>query len=180
MQTDRSFCTNVPSVEYGEVPWPELVERINPYLYQRASVPTPTSTSHSPSSPTPRSPPPPTKHNILLSSALDLLTKCLDWDATRRITAREALFHPFLAEGTEVRLDPLTGEDYSGDDLFFPHPIGEGVCRRGHWTEGDAHFVRLEGKKYHELMPGEGIAIGLDSCEFHTDGTWLQPGGDEL
>jgi cell division control protein 7 len=155
---DRTFATNVPSVDHDEMSWGDLVQRINPYIYQTSSsqrtnlgsaesssqfssFPTPTnnrrvnplphraisksrsrsrsqlkpssqthSTRQSPSIP-PSSQLKPeefssqadhvrldNRHNELIDQAMDLLQKCLHWDSTRRITARDALLHPFLLE----------------------------------------------------------------------------------
>lgn len=159
----RTFATNVPSVDHEEMPWPELITRINPHLYQvdpsassswiRETVATPPKTavrgavaphiqpqsqSQSQKSKTNTLPPssqtsafqsrppssqsqadsqiktPPTKHNRLVDSALDLMSQCLHWDPTRRITSAEALQHPFLSEG------PNCDVDADGD-----HDLGE-------------------------------------------------------
>ncbi|KIO31105.1 hypothetical protein M407DRAFT_141930 [Tulasnella calospora MUT 4182] len=182
-------------------------------------------------------------------------------DMTKRITAREALFHPFLLdplplpEGVEPPADlydwPMETREYrdpetdevivaQGDDLYVPHPYGEGVCKRGHWLDEDTGdqccFVVIDdglpkdGKKkstkhvgipdekrqtrlkrrlakerelgifriqldegepddghdtedpngpvtgrvmkvrVRKLAAGEGIAVGLEPCEFHQNG----------
>lgn len=89
-------------------------------------------------------------------------------DSTRRITPRGALYHPFLA-------DPSEPED---DDLF-PHPFGEGVCGRYHYTDKVTEepyvLVNADGKEsVRRLVAGEGIAIGKDPCEFHNKDFVLQ------
>lgn len=188
---------------------------------------------------------------------------------TKRITARDALFHPFLTEGRSSSRsslddndgmfdgegdddddecvlesreyeDPDTGEIIiaSGDDLYVPHPFGEGVCKKGHWIDeetGDhccfeivddgtkakpqkdltklsaerkakkdkarrertakernrgiyrldlgpmkvvdasspnasAPLHKVVKVRMKRLVAGEGIAIGLDPCEFHRSG----------
>jgi cell division control protein 7 len=87
----------------------------------------------------------------------------LNPDATRRITPREALKHPFLSEEDE-------GID---DDDYFPHPFGGGVCGELHFydetTEEPCVQVTENGEKMglKRLIPGEGIAIGKRPCEFH-------------
>lgn len=180
----------------------------------------------------------------LLPLAYDLLEKLMHPDLTKRITARGALFHPFLVEtvstpgsedadvdmengGIERRecTDATTGRVHvvEGDDLYVPHPYGEGVCRNGHWADeetgeqlcfvilpeqpkkmkrsSDAEKQRRREEraarksmkerqlgiftiemtdetgtsrsvkvKLRKLMAGEGIAIGLEPCEFHRHG----------
>ena len=148
----RTFATNVRSVDHEEIPWPELVARINPHIYQldpstspslfRGTTTTPpktavrgavapharsqpqsqsqnSKTSSLPSRVSLQSPPasqlqsqtgaqvdiPPTKHNRLIDSALDLMSQCLHWDPTRRITSAEALQHPFLSEQSSCGID---------------------------------------------------------------------------
>jgi cell division control protein 7 len=97
--------------------------------------------------------------------ALDLLDRLLHPESIKRITPRQALYHPFLREGDE-------GE---GDDAFFPHPFGEGVCGEWHFvdpvTEEFRVRVRTEEGSTSVLpvMAGEGMAIGNEACEFHRD-----------
>ncbi|KIL70478.1 hypothetical protein M378DRAFT_183937 [Amanita muscaria Koide BX008] len=76
----------------------------------------------------------------------------------------------------------------AGDDEFFPHPFGEGVCGEWHFQDaseepcvsmvqmvGECECGRCErdgGEKkgYEErlrLVAGQGIAIGREPCEFH-------------
>jgi len=129
-----------------------------------------------------------TPHNLLVDSALDLLGKCLHWDPTVRISARDALYHPFLA---------LPGLDEGGegeDDELVPHPFGQGVCGSLHFrdemTDDLCVFVPLSANVdmgvgvgweagnatpvTKTLVSGEGIAIGGAPCEFHVD---VVPGG---
>jgi len=90
-------------------------------------------------------------------------------ESTRRMTPRDALYHPFLADPSEPE-----------DDEFFPHPFGEGVC--GDWHHLDEvteeACVRVNvgvngdgdgegGGEVRRVMAGEGIAIGRWPCEFH-------------
>ncbi|KAG8865425.1 hypothetical protein FRB96_000316 [Tulasnella sp. 330] len=170
---NRTFTTNVPSIDHPGIPWSEMIERLNPSLRNGSPVP-PRPTRSSSSSPH-------SSYNSyynrgtdpLLPSAYDLLEKMLLPDMTKRITARDALFHPFLietlpaasrsldadedmntntnmfdmsdgaADGGEGVLesrevdDPETGETIvaRGDDLYVPHPVGEGICKKGHWVD---------------------------------------------
>jgi cell division control protein 7 len=88
-------------------------------------------------------------------------------ESTRRLTPRDALYHPFLA-------DPFEPED----DEFFPHPFGEGVCGDLHHLDEvtEEPCVRIgcgfdgdgDGDgEVRRVMAGEGIAIGRWPCEFH-------------
>lgn len=102
--------------------------------------------------------------------ALDLLERCMHWDPTARLTAREALYHPFLA-GDEP------------DDDLCPHPFGEGSCGDKHYRDeaGDEPCIWVGlGRSAREgrhapmvgkvLAAGEGIAYGDEPCEFHAEG----------
>lgn len=46
-------------------------------------------------------------------------------ESIKRITPREALYHPFLAE-------PGVDPEKEGDDEFVPYPPGTGVCHELH------------------------------------------------
>lgn len=145
------------------IPWREFVDRQNPDL---SEPPTPnpnwfphsTVTFSGSSSPLP---PDPDEHRESLEDAYDLLGKLMDYDCCRRITPRDALYHPFLHD-----------EDDEEDDVFFPHPFGEGVCGDKHFIENDEPRVSVRhGNKevVIALSSGEGIAIGNHPCEFHED-----------
>lgn len=167
---DRTFATNVPAVDHSGLTWTEVVERFNPYLY----YPTPAE-SATPSQRSQEEAERAEKHNTLIASALDLLTLCLDIDPTKRITAREALYHPFLEEPLPPEVEAQAqalGVELPGDDAFFPWPPGNGVCGSAHFVDPvtDEHCVRTARNRTRVLMAGEGIAIGARPCEFHTDG----------
>jgi len=87
------------------------------------------------------------------------------------MTPRAALYHPFLACPDEI-----------GDDHFFPHPFGEGVCGEWHFKDDVTEEARVKvglfgeplregdgegGYEVRTLLAGEGIAIGREPCEFH-------------
>ncbi len=125
--------------------------KINPYLFQ-SSFNQPSAGS------TP-------KHNHFIKQALDLVSKCLHWDGTARITARAALYDPFLRSNGKEDVD---------DDQQFPHPPGEGACSSLHYLDDhNQHVVMImiDETKYvtKVLQSGEGIAIGDSKCEFHQD-----------
>lgn len=105
-----------------------------------------------------------------MDAALDLVERLMQSEATRRITPKEALAHPFLQ-------DP----DEPDDDEFVPHQFGEGVCAELHFYDEttDEPCVKVRRKKVRgnreedmeirQLLPGEGIAIGNMPCEFHEE-----------
>ncbi|KAG8916543.1 hypothetical protein FRC02_003754 [Tulasnella sp. 418] len=256
---NRTFCTNVPSVDHPGIPWQEVIERLNPSILEPSPPVSPSRrnslASDSSSSPTvdPGYAPPGYNRGSdpLLTHAYDLLDKMMHPDMTKRITARDALFHPFLAEyidppeddqdegnidlmegqlETREYTDPDTGEviTASGDDLYVPHPFGDGVCKQGHWIDEDTREhcvfvvidrippsemsdeteeervmrrqkeeeagiieIRETDELWHasgssedgtgggaailkvavkRLDAGEGIAIGLNPCEYHRKG----------
>lgn len=73
------------------------------------------------------------------------------------------------------------GEEGLGDDEWFPHPFGEGVCGEMHFRDDvtEEPFIRVrvtneetmgEGRgEVRKLVAGEGIAIGNWPCEFHKE-----------
>lgn len=94
--------------------------------------------------------------------ALDLLEKILHPMCTQRLTARDALYHPFLFE------------ESSTDDDNCPHPLGEGVCSSLHFQDSvtEEHCVRIyerDGLKVQKVHSGLGIAIGNSPCVFHSN-----------
>ncbi|KAL4081511.1 kinase-like domain-containing protein [Scleroderma yunnanense] len=183
----RTFATNVPSIANEGTSWREFVERQNPrlrdvprpdvryYPYHPANTPSyssqpPPSSSSTFDPPSRLQSPPmahvqPTQdsHNEDIENALSLLEKLMEPDSTRRMTPRDALYHPFLADPSEVE-----------DDELFPHPFGEGRCRRYHFvdevTEEPCVLVSVDGhERVRRLVAGEGIAIGNNPCEFHME-----------
>ncbi|KAJ3715894.1 kinase-like protein [Lentinula guzmanii] len=155
------------------------------------------------------------QHDEDVNAALDLVEGLLQPLCTKRLTPRSALYHPFLHptgnRGNRQReADPMVDEDTDmgfgadedldedvepEDDEFFPHPFGEGVCRRWHFRdevgvpyvkiyaqgEDSAYFESGGAKRrktvYRSLTSGEGIAIGKQPCEFHRVGYELDMPG---
>ncbi|KAJ3912242.1 kinase-like protein [Lentinula edodes] len=204
----RTFSTNVPSITPDGISWSDFVTKQNPDLY---SVPEPDVRFYpytkqlkdqaqrqiqeldAPEQ-TPYHDPDrehddisqhdnyrltPKQHEEDIDNALDLVEALLHPLCTKRLTPRSALYHPFLYSKPE-------------DDEFFPHPFGEGVCRKWHardevgapyvciYAQDDfdsddaANFGEDNGKGrkkvWHSLTSGEGIAIGKQPCEFHKIG----------
>ncbi|KAI0248816.1 kinase-like domain-containing protein [Lactifluus subvellereus] len=133
----RTFTTNIPSITPEGKPWREFVETLNPKLRER-----------------------PKNHEADVGQALDLLERLLHPESIKRITPRQALYHPFLHES-------------EGDDALFPHPFGEGICGEWHFIDTVTEELRVriwtEGGKTSvvPVMAGEGVAIGNEPCEFH-------------
>ena len=77
----------------------------------------------------------------------------------KRITARDALYHPFLKREEDV-----------GDDEAFPHPFGEGLCGMYHFKDSVSEDLCVIGSNgMRKVNAGQGIAIGNQPCEFHRD-----------
>lgn len=115
-------------------------------------------------------------HETGVEQALDLLERLLHPESIKRITPRQALYHPFLHEGGEEE----------GDDAFFPHPFGGGVC--GEWhivdTVTEEFRVRIRtddgSTSVIPVMAGEGMAIGNEPCEFHRGEDFIRVQDEEL
>ena len=93
-----------------------------------------------------------------------------------RITARDALYHPFLAPNSDQIFgihsnldDPAAVED----DELFPHPPGLGVCGQHHHQTKNGDWVVFVGydekgeAEWEQIEAGQGQAIGSKPCEFH-------------
>ena len=173
---DRTFATNVPSVSRDGMTWREFVERNNPNIFD---VPSPPSTPSSSLSDSQNRNTDPDAYIQDLELAFDLLEKLLVPESISRITARDALYHPFLAEDSgsssysSSSSPSISSLDTDfGDDAFFPHPPGEGRCGKYHLVDDvtEEHRVRIPtdyGDVIRLLQSGEGIPIGNRPCEFH-------------
>ncbi|KAF8908372.1 kinase-like domain-containing protein [Mucidula mucida] len=150
----RVISTNLPSITPGGMPWREFCSKQNESLEE----PPPACPQWFPHAKEPVSQ---EEHLADLDNAFDLLEKLMHPESVARITARDALYHPFLHE------EP-------GDDHFFPHPFGQGVCGHLHDRDEDGSLVviREDGsgrRMMRYVESGEGIAIGDEPCEFHAD-----------
>ncbi|KAJ7492777.1 kinase-like protein [Mycena latifolia] len=109
-------------------------------------------------------------HKRDVELAFSFLQGLLEPEAYRRTTPKEALAHEFLLD-----------IDEPADDEMFPYPFGQGVCKKYHFVDEVTEepwvkvyeplrpgqsVLRLGVKR---LVPGQGIAIGRQPCEFHTD-----------
>jgi cell division control protein 7 len=193
----RTFTSNLPTITKEGLSWKEFIERQNPNLYtplppdsrfyphnvdhgRRAGTHPPTSSSPTSgfsiagSSQRSRSPPVPSisisdveAHRADVKAAIELAEQLLDPESTKRISARHALRHRFLAE-----------EDAPDDDELAPHRFGRGVCGHLHFVDDvtGAPCVKVrvvrDGKTVmavRTLVAGEGVAYGNRPCEFHID-----------
>lgn len=146
--------------------WREFVRRNNPTLFNSSFSPSTKSTSHHSSlNSTKSSSDPPLNSDSLVSTDLQLAFDFLDLllapESVNRITARDALYHPFLFEpGLE-------------DDQFVPHPIGDGICGQYHFRDDvtDEHRVHLspDSTEVCQVPLGQGIPIGFDPCPYHAN-----------
>ncbi|KAF9000234.1 kinase-like domain-containing protein [Cyathus striatus] len=140
--------------------------------------------SHATSSHTPSSPhrhtspaalsPEEAAHRQDIDHAFKLLDELLHPESVKRITPAQALRHPFLQDADDPEAD---------DDEFMPHRWGEGACGELHarddvteerivkvrmgCTCGKECDVRVE--EVRSVVPGEGVAIGRQPCEFHRE-----------
>ncbi|KAL5529942.1 CDC7 [Sanghuangporus sanghuang] len=175
---NRTFATNVPSVTRDGMAWREFVEKNNPSIFD---VPSPPSSPSSSPSVSQNRVSDPDSYIQDLELAFDLLEKLLLPESINRITAREALYHPFLAESTGSSSYSSSSSATSssldtdvGDDAFFPHPLGGGRCGKYHFVDEvtEEHRIRIPtdyGDVIRLLQSGEGIPIGNQPCEFHAD-----------
>lgn len=164
----RTFATNIPEIQH-RVPWTTFVEKLNPSVYD-LKKPISSSDGHAEYVAEER-------RKRLIRDALDLLDKCLEPLSVIRITARDALYHPFLAsdnEDIQDAIDAGLNPAQLEDDELFPHPPGEGICGGNHMQDESGDWrVRIgvdrDGNEVWETIEaGEGQAIGSKPCEFHS------------
>ncbi|KAF7320125.1 Kinase-like protein [Mycena kentingensis (nom. inval.)] len=195
----RTFATNLPTITEAGMSWHSFVMKQNPSLMDPPKPRPPFEmdmmledeteldghssavvTPHSSSSPdsrqrssSPSSMPTDEAlrhtHKRDVEMAFSLLDGLLEPDAHLRMTPKNALAHSFLRD------------DGPDDDETTPHPFGQGVCAKFHFLDGvtDEPFVRVyeplrPGQTTRRLgargvLPGQGLAIGRQPCEFHQD-----------
>ncbi|KAJ7654984.1 kinase-like protein [Mycena polygramma] len=204
MLHSRTFATNVPTVTETGISWTAFVTKQNPELYTPPKPDPnywPHNTTHyseadattnadslppaSSSSPSRGSSPFSAGSSTVSAAALkenaardarkrdvdlafSLLQGLLEPEACKRTTPKDALAHPFLLE-----------VDEPADDEVFPHPFGQGACKKHHLVDGVTDeqsvvlFEPLQNgqlkRTFRKVAPGQGIAIGRQPCEFHQD-----------
>ncbi|WWC65088.1 uncharacterized protein I303_107702 [Kwoniella dejecticola CBS 10117] len=142
---NRTIISNVPTLDSHPSSLASLVLKLNPHIY------TPHMTS-----PTPEDA---RAHIEAVDQAIDLCQKLLRLDATKRLTAAQALRHPFLAprEGEE-------DEEGGRDELINPE---DGKCGELHELADGRHRIYLH-PDMRDLAFGQGIPPAKDSlCPEH-------------
>ncbi|WRT70669.1 uncharacterized protein IL334_007667 [Kwoniella shivajii] len=142
---NRTIISNVPTLDSHPPTLASLVLKLNPHIY------TPHMTN-----PTPKDA---QEHIVAIDQTIDLCSKLLRLDCTRRLTAAQALRHPFLAprEGEE---DEEEGRDEIVDPL-------DGKCGELHQDEDGRHRAYLH-PDMRDLSFGQGIPPSRDSlCPEH-------------
>ncbi|KIY51664.1 kinase-like protein [Fistulina hepatica ATCC 64428] len=154
---NRLFVSNVPSITLDGMSWTEFVKKQNENLYE-------------PPDPDIRYYP---YYTPEIDHALSLVEALLEPRSVMRLTAAEALRHPFLREPSA----PGSSKPFVDDDEFFPHPPGQGKCGKYHsrdtvteewyakvWVEGAHGGGRWVMKN---VSAGECLAIGNMPCQLH-------------
>ncbi|BEJ11324.1 hypothetical protein CspHIS471_0107460 [Cutaneotrichosporon sp. HIS471] len=148
MLHNRTFVSNVPTLDDPPESLASLILRLNPHLY------------------TPHQPHPTQEealdHILAIDAALDLCSKLLHTDSTKRLTAAQALRHRFLADQA----------DDGPDELLDPT---EGKCGLLHqWVDGQ-HQARF-GDMWEDMRFGQGFPSSRDMlCPEHEH--WQQRSG---
>ncbi|EUC57814.1 cell cycle kinase, putative [Rhizoctonia solani AG-3 Rhs1AP] len=162
MLHNRTFLTNIPSIcKDKSRTWTQLVQDMNPKLAQPPSSWPEVEKA---------------EHQRMVEDALELLEHCLNLDATRRITARDALRCRFLRDR---KLPP--------DDALAPHPAGQGVCAKLHCLDatdesGQLWCVQLRsgGSRVVRADDPDARCIGEAPCRYHIGcETWAEELGED-
>nr|XP_031862507.1 uncharacterized protein CI109_002004 [Kwoniella shandongensis]KAA5529579.1 hypothetical protein CI109_002004 [Kwoniella shandongensis] len=141
---NRTIISNVPTIDNNPPTLSALVLKLNPHIYTpHMSNPTPADAR---------------EHIESIDQAIDLCTRLIRLDATKRLTAAQALRHPFLS----ADVDP---EDEAGqDEVLAPT---EGKCGELHEVEGSKHRAYLH-PDMRDLHFGQGVPASRDTlCPEH-------------
>lgn len=122
---NRTFLSNLPSIDHDGKSLESIVLVSNPDLWNHKAFPPPKPLFLD--DPFYEPPPSEAQHRHEIEQALDLLKRCLALDPCKRITAADALKHPWLRR---------PGVD---EDADAPRKPLEGVCRRQHRIDEDGH-----------------------------------------
>ncbi|WWC72543.1 uncharacterized protein I206_106505 [Kwoniella pini CBS 10737] len=142
---NRTIMTNVPTVDSHPSSLASLVVNLNPHIY------TPHMTN--PTTEDAR------RHIEAIDQAIDLCQKLLRLDATKRLSAAQALRHPFLAAH-----DGEEDEEEGRDEVLEPK---EGKCGELHEIVDGRHRTYLH-PDMRDLAFGQGIPPTRDSlCPEH-------------
>jgi cell division control protein 7 len=118
---NRTFLSNLPSIDHEGRSLESIVLVSNPDLWNHKAFPPPKPLFLD--DPFYEPPPSEAQHRHEIEQALDLLKRCLALDPCKRLTAADALKHPWLRR-------PGVDEDADG-----PRKPEEGVCKRMHRVE---------------------------------------------
>lgn len=118
---NRTFLSNLPSIDHEGKSLESIVLVSNPDLWNHQAFPPPKPLFLD--DPFYEPPPNEAQHRHEIEQALDLLKRCLALDPCRRLTAADALKHPWLRR-------PGVDEDKDG-----PRKPKEGVCKHMHRIE---------------------------------------------
>ncbi|KAG8688487.1 hypothetical protein FRC11_005371 [Ceratobasidium sp. 423] len=162
MLHNRTFLTNIPSICKDKPrTWTQLVQDMNPKLAQP-----PSSWSEAEKA----------EHKRMVADALELLEHCLHLDATKRITARDALKCRFLRD-----------RKLPSDDALAPHPPGQGVCAKLHCLDATDESgqswcvqVRRGGSRVVRADDPDARCVGGVPCKYHVGWeTWEELDEDD-
>ena len=155
---DRTIISNIPTVDTAPESLVPVILRLNPHIY------TPPLANPSPDEAE--------EHIIRIDQAIDLCGRMLRLDATKRITAANALRHPFL----EVGKGQEGYEDMTEDEVL---DVREGKCGHLHGIEGNKREsieVGLRsllmadraffGDVLMDMQFGQGVPLSRTQCEW--------------
>ncbi|KAK8850506.1 hypothetical protein IAR55_004424 [Kwoniella newhampshirensis] len=141
---NRTIISNVPTLDSNPPTLAALIVKLNPHVYT-PHISNPTRADAK-------------EHIESIDQAIDLCARLIRLDATKRLTAAQALKHPFLSSD----LDP---EDEAGQDE--PLAPMEGKCGELHEVEGTRHRAYLH-PDMRDLQFGQGVPASRDTlCPEH-------------
>ena len=148
---DRTIMTNVPTVDQSPPNLTDLVLRLNPHLY--------TPPLANPSREDARA------HIEAMDDALDLCSKLLKLDATKRVSAKDALNHLFFqgrgmdSDGEDREQEILSGVDGKCGHL---HSVADGKRKSSSLEIADQVDQAWFYKDCQEMQFGQGIPTATD------------------
>lgn len=126
LRIDRTIITNVPTVDTAPESLAPVILKLNPHIY----------TPHSSNVTREEA----EEHIQMVDQAIDLCSRLLRLDATKRITAANALRHPFIAP-RDPEEEEEAMEDMVEDQVL---DINAGKCGHLHGMDGNKREISLE------------------------------------